>query len=137
MPAKHYRIILDTNLWISFLITKNYSKLDSILFSRQCVLVFSKELLTEFIDVIKRPKFHKYVSHSDVEDILKTIEDYAEYVEVETTIDKCRDPKDNFLLSLSMDGRADYLLTGDAALLELKKIGKTRIITIAEFLSKK
>jgi putative PIN family toxin of toxin-antitoxin system len=137
MPAKHYRIILDTNLWISFLITKNYSKLDSILFSRQCVLVFSIELLTEFIDVIKRPKFHKYASDSDIEDILKTIEDYAEYVEVKTSIDKCRDPKDNFLLSLSLDGKADYLLTGDAALLEIKKIGKTRIITISEFLSKK
>ncbi|HTA28334.1 MAG TPA: putative toxin-antitoxin system toxin component, PIN family [Bacteroidia bacterium] len=137
MPTKQYRIILDTNLWISFLITKNYSKLDSILFSRQCVLVFSKELLTEFIDVIKRPKFNKYVSHSDVEDILKTIEDYAEYIEVKTSIEKCRDPKDNFLLSLSLDGKADFLLTGDAALLEIKKIGKTRIITIAEFLSKK
>jgi uncharacterized protein len=47
----------------------------------------------------------------------------------------CRDSKDNFLLSLAIDGRADYLLTGDSALLDLKKIGKTKIITISEFLS--
>lgn len=137
MAGKPYRIILDTNLWISFLITKNYSKLDNIIFSRHCVLVFSKELLTEFIDVIKRPKFQKYFSQTDIEDILKTIEDYAEFVEVSTPGDICRDPKDNFLLALSIDGRVDFLLTGDTALLELKKIKKTRIISISEFLTKK
>jgi uncharacterized protein len=57
MGIKPFRIIIDTNLWISFLITKNYSKLDSILFSGNSKLIFSEELLTEFIDVIKRPKF--------------------------------------------------------------------------------
>ncbi len=57
MASKVDRIVLDTNLWISFLISKDYSKLDQILFSGQCVLVFSQELLTEFIDVTNRPKF--------------------------------------------------------------------------------
>ena len=37
------RIILDTNLWISFLLTKDFSKLDKIIFEKQCTLVFSKE----------------------------------------------------------------------------------------------
>ncbi len=137
MAGKSTRIILDTNLWISFLITKNYSKLDRILFSGQGKLVFSGELLTEFIDVVKRPKFHKYFSQKDIEDIIKTIEKYGEFVEVNSTVKVCRDPKDNFLLSLAIDGRADYLLTGDAALLELKKIGKTKITTFSEFLSKR
>jgi uncharacterized protein len=135
MPGKPYRIILDTNLWISFLITKNFSKLDSILFSGHGVLIFSKELLSEFIEVIMRPMFQKYFSQTDVEDILKTIDEYGEFVEVATTVNICRDPKDNFLLSLSIDGKADFLLTGDEDLLNLKKIGKTRIIKISEFLS--
>jgi len=137
MPNKHYRIILDTNLWISFLITKNYSKLDNILFSGNSTLVFSQELLYEFIDVVKRPKLQKYFSQTDIEDILKTIEEYGEFIKTSTNITVCRDPKDNFLLSLAVDGHADYLLTGDTALLELKKIEKTKIITISEFLSKK
>jgi predicted nucleic acid-binding protein len=35
MQNKPGRVILDTNLWISFLITKDYSKLDEIIFSKQ------------------------------------------------------------------------------------------------------
>ena len=124
---------MDTNLWISFLITKNYSKLDKILFSGNCLLIFSKELIDEFISVANRPKFRKYFSPTDIENIIETIDEYAEFVDVKSATTICRDPKDNFLLSLSMDGYADYLLTGDNDLLVLKKINKTKIITIAEF----
>ncbi|WP_412467589.1 putative toxin-antitoxin system toxin component, PIN family [Pedobacter sp. KLB.chiD] len=44
-----------------------------------------------------------------------------------------RDAKDNFLLSLCVDGNADFLLTGDQDLLSLEKIGTTNIKTIASF----
>lgn len=54
MKNKVSRIIIDTNLWISFLITKNFTKLDEIIFSKKCVLVFSQELLEEFLTVAKR-----------------------------------------------------------------------------------
>lgn len=33
MQNKAIRIIIDTNIWVSFLITKDYSKLDDIVFS--------------------------------------------------------------------------------------------------------
>ncbi|MEX0686656.1 MAG: putative toxin-antitoxin system toxin component, PIN family [Balneolales bacterium] len=131
------RIILDTNLWISFLISRNYEKLDQLLISGECELVFSQELYEEFIAVVKRPKLRRYFAISDVEDLLEIIEDYAEYIVVTSEVSLCRDPKDNFLLSLSLDGNADYLLTGDNDLLVLKKIGKTQIMKIADFLDLK
>ena len=37
------------------------------------------------------------------------------------------------MLSLAVDGKADYLLTGDKDLLVLEKIGDTKIKTISEF----
>lgn len=134
MQNKVSRIIIDTNLWISFLITKDFTKLDKILFSGLGILVFSKELLNEFLQVAKRPKFRKYFSQTDIEDILETIEEFADFVEVKTKIKLCRDPKDNFLLSLSIDGNANYLITGDDDLLDLISFGKTNIITITNFL---
>lgn len=134
MQNKVSRIIIDTNLWISFLITKNFTKLDEILFSRHGILIFSQELLDEFLDVARRPKFRRFFSISDIEEILETIDEYAEFVKVQSNIEICRDPKDNFLLSLSVDGNADFLLTGDNDLLELIKFGETSIITITEFL---
>ena len=46
---------------------------------------------------------------------------------VKSKIELCRDSKDDFLLSLAMDSKADYLITGDNDLLDLKTIGKTKI----------
>lgn len=134
MQNKVSRIIIDTNLWISFLITKDFTKLDEIIFSGKGVLVFSKELLDEFLEVAKRPKFRRFFSLDDIEEMLETIDEYADFVNVQTKTDVCRDPKDNFLLSLSVDGKADFLLTGDKDLLDLTKFVETRIITISDFL---
>ena len=137
MQNKVSRIIIDTNLWISFLITKDFTKLDEIIFSRNGILIFSQELLDEFLEVARRPKFRRFFSSTDIEEILETIEEYAEFVKVQTQIEVCRDPKDNFLLSLSIDGNADVLLTGDKDLLELNTFGDTTIITISDFLKDK
>ena len=137
MQNKVSRIIIDTNLWISFLITRDFTKLDEIIFSRQGILVFSQELLDEFLSVAKRPKLRRFFSTSDIEEIIETIDEYADFIKVQTKIEVCRDPKDNFLLSLSVDGNADFLLTGDKDLLDLIKFGETTIITISEFLKEK
>ncbi len=137
MQNKVSRIIIDTNLWISFLITKDFSKLDEIIFSGHGILVFSQELLDEFLAVARRPKFRRFFSSTDIEDILETIEEYAEFVKVHAKVEVCRDPKDNFLLSLSIDGNVDFLLTGDNDLLDLKKFGETKIVTISDFLNDK
>ena len=137
MKKKVKRIIIDTNLWISFLITKDFTKLDEIIFSRQAFLVFSQELLDEFLEVAKRPKFRRFFSASDIEEILETIDEYADFVKVKTKIEVCRDPKDNFILSLSVDGNVNFLLTGDIDLLDLNKFGETTIITISDFLKEK
>ena len=134
MQNKFSRIIIDTNFWISFLITKDSAKLDEIIFSRHGILVFSQELLDEFLEVARRPKFRRFFSASNIEEILETIEEYADFVKVQTQIEVCRDKKDNFLLSLSVDGNADILLTGDKDLLDLIKFGETKIMTISNFL---
>lgn len=135
MPDRYIRVILDTNLWISFLITNDFSWLDEIIFKKQCKLIFSAELLDEFIAVANRARFRKYFSKADIENVLDTIGDYAEFVIVKSKVEICRDLKDNFLLSLSIDSNADFLITGDIDLLDIKKIGKTEIITMSEFLT--
>ena len=137
MKNKLRRIILDTNLWISFLITKNFIKLDEILLSKEFVLIFSQELLEEFLAVAKRPKFRRFFSSSDLEEILESIQEYAEFIDVTSSIEVCKDPKDNFLLSLAIDGNADFLLTGDNDLLILTPFRKTAIVTISQFLKEK
>jgi hypothetical protein len=55
-------------------------------------------------------------------------------VNIKSEINLCRDVKDNFLLSLAKDSNSDYLITGDMDLLILEKVGKTKIVTLTEFL---
>lgn len=128
------RIIIDTNLWISWLITKDFKKLDKILLDKKSKLVFSQELLEEFIEVANRPKLKKYFSKKDIHDLLDLIDEFAIFIDVVSKIDTCRDAKDNFLLSLAVDCKASFIITGDRDLLELKNIKTTEIITISNFL---
>lgn len=134
--SKH-RIIIDTNLWISFLLTNDYSKFDALLSGKNIVLLFSQALIDEFVEVAQRPKFKKYFSLDDLEDLLTKVRTKAEFITVTSNVKICRDHKDNFLLALAQDGKATHLITGDTDLLVVQKIGKCKIVTIAEYLSKK
>ena len=136
MPKKKNRIIIDTNLWISFLLTNDFSKLDKIFKDSTAMLLFSQALLDEFLEVAQRPKFKKYFSLPDLEKLLLQIKDEAEFIEVTSNVKLCRDPKDDFLLSLAKDGKATHLITGDKDLLDIKTFGKTKITTITRYLSK-
>ena len=98
-------------------------------------MVFSQELLDEFITVSQRPKLRRFFSSPDIVEIIETFEAYAEFVEVQSKIKICKDPKDNFLLSLAIDGKEDFLLTGDNDLLVLSKVEKTKIVNISDFLN--
>jgi putative PIN family toxin of toxin-antitoxin system len=134
MAKKADRIVVDTNLWISFLITKDYKKLDVLIKRGKVKILFSLELMEEFLTVVSRPKFKKYFDGEDIERLLNLVDFYREIVDVKSDLRICRDSKDDFLVSLSKDGKADFLITGDHDLLELKKIDKTRIISISEYL---
>ena len=126
---RNKKLILDTNIWISFLISKNLTAIDDLISNGKIKLIFSTELIEEFLTVAKRPKFKKYFSESNLKDLLELFDNYGKLIKVKIRITECRDPKDNFLLSLAVESKADYLVTGDSDLLILKKIKKTRIIS--------
>ena len=97
-------------------------------------MVFSNELIEEFVDVVNRPKFKRYFSKKDIEKLLEYFDQFGEIVKVTSDIKVCRDGKDNFLLNLSIDSKANFLITGDNDLLILKKIEKTKILTFTDFI---
>lgn len=130
------RVIIDTNLWISFLLTKDFSKLDTVISNNTTQLIFSEELVEEFLEVTQRSKFKKYFSFADVNKLLLEIQNIAVFINVTSNIIGCNDPKDNFLLSLAVDGKATHLITGDKQLLLLKSIRKTKILNLSDYLLK-
>lgn len=133
---KSKRIIIDTNLWISFLISNKLNELDLLIDSGAITLIFSNELIEEFLEVTNRPKFKKYFKNTDIDALLNQIQNHGELIKVKSNVNICRDEKDDFLLNLSIDSKADYLITGDNDLLILGKIKRTNIISWSDFLSK-
>jgi putative PIN family toxin of toxin-antitoxin system len=133
--SKALKLIIDTNLWVSFIISKKQHSIDPLLYSEGARLLFSKELIAEINQTIKKPKLKKYFGTNALEEMLFAFDPFIDFIEVKSVVTLCRDAKDNFLLALAKDGEANYLLTGDKDLLDLKSFGKTRISTISEFIS--
>lgn len=100
---KHLRVIIDTNLWISFIISKKFSGLDTLILSGKITLLFSTKLFEELIVTISKPKLQKYFPPNALSEMLEAFEPYSELVTVNSSVQMCRDPKDNFLLELAKD----------------------------------
>ncbi len=133
---KNKKVILDTNLWISFLISKDFSFLDNYVQKRVVKLIFSEELLDEFYTVVQRPSLKKYFSKKDLDYLFEIIGQYAIIQNISSNLILCRDEKDNFLLNLAVDSNSDFLVTGDKDLLVLGNINQTKIVTIKTLKSK-
>ncbi len=135
MEDNAIRVVIDTNIWISFLIGKSLSGLSNAINSDKVCVLFSDDLFNELLEVLKRPKFKKYFSDHAVEQLVLLLYEKIELVKINQNFDDCRDLKDNFLLDLSVSGDADYLVTGDADLLILNPFHGVGIISYQSFQS--
>ena len=134
MAKKPDRIIIDTNLWISFLLTRDFKKMDERIIKGKVSVLFSLELIEEFLNVVDRPKLKRYFNLKDVQQLIELFDSYGEIIEVKSKVSHCRDSKDNFILALAKDSKADYLITGDHDLLVLNQYEGTHIISIIDYL---
>ncbi len=82
-------------------------------------------------------KFDAYVSVFDRQKSLKQFfsPSLATFVDITSNITDCRDPKDNKFLELAIDGKADYIVSGDKDLLVLNPYRNMPILNANDFLS--
>ena len=76
------RLVIDTNLWISFLISDKYRKLDNLLSLEKVKILFSGELIEEITKTAKHSKLKKYFHPGAVEEMLTNLEPFIELIEV-------------------------------------------------------
>jgi len=127
------RVVIDTNIWISFLIGKALGGLSEAIIAERITILFSEELFAELIEVLQRPKFKKYFSSTAIEELIILLYDKVDWIEITRHFEDCRDKKDNFLLDLSVSGRADYLVSGDEDLLILNPFHSVKIVSYRTF----
>lgn len=139
MPAT-VRAVVDTNLFVSGLLGGASRRLLDLWQTDSFILVVSEALLAELYTVIQRPKFQPYFSSAEPQALISAIITRAQIVAPSLRLSLCRDPKDNFLLDLAAESRADFLVTGDRDLLDvsvvqpMKRDYGTQIVTLRAFL---
>ena len=129
-------IVFDVNVLVSSLIGRGKPRqlwLKAV--TGEFELILSRRIVEEFVEVISRPKFKRYVGERDVLDFLEALSTTASIVRTRSSFRVIReDPDDNTILATAYDARADYAVSGDKHLLGLKEFEGTRIVTVDKML---
>ena len=110
-----YRTVLDTNNWVSYFIVEKHDEIVAMT-EKGVVFLHSKPSVAELREVLSRKKFQKY--NFDVERLLYFYTQISEFVKTTPQFTDCPDPKDNFLFDLAIQGKANFLVSGDKKVLE-------------------
>jgi putative PIN family toxin of toxin-antitoxin system len=137
MPSQRpSKVIIDTNLWISFLIGKELQNLKDSILDKRIKLITTDQLIAELKLVTSRDKLKKYFEPEKVTELISLLDIISEKVRIKKVVQICRDPKDDFLLALCKESKADFLVTGDKDLLEIGHYGRTEILALKKFKEK-
>src|SRR5260370_14947164 len=98
-------------------------------------LLVSEATVAELDEVLRRPKFNKYVPEAKRLEFLVALVRVAERVEITEAITVCRDVKDNKFLELAVSGKASHVISGDGDLLALHPFRGIAVVTPQAFLS--
>ena len=130
------RIVLDTNVIISALFWKGYPRMVyNLANSGKVTMLFSKQIEAEFIRVLCYPRFG--LNPSEILPLVNNLRRRSHYVEQKSNINVIRtDPTDNIFLECAVDGKADYIISGDHHLLDMDNYEGVQIVTAKDFLLK-
>lgn len=129
------KVVVDANIWISALLNSNKAlEVVRLLEQDQYQLICAEALLCELAEVMDRPKFQAKIQPRRKEDLLELVREKAQFVELPAGIGNvCRDPKDEVYIVCAVVAQADFLVSGDQDLLDLKEHEEVKIISLPTF----
>ena len=121
------RTVFDTNIWISYFLNEKFSELIKLRRENSVLFLRSTPSLSELKEVITRKKFKS--KNFNIEKLIDFYNGITEFCETKPLFNSCPDPKDNFLFDLAIQGKANYLVSGDKRVLETRLKRKTLTLT--------
>ena len=129
------RIVLDTNVVVSAALAPRSVP-------RQCLdtalewhaVLISEDVLAEYGRKLMSAKFDRWVAREPRHALLLDLTQ-CETVTIRHTVSGSRDPDDNKILELAVNGQADLIVSGDKDLTSLGKFRDIAIVTARQFLA--
>ena len=118
----------------SFLIGHQTILIQQILTDSRFDVYVCDELLEEIHGVSSRPKIRTRIGDEELDVFFRIIYAFCRMAKIERQAQsEIRDPKDLYLLSLAESIEADYIVSGDADLLDLRQHKQTKLLKLIEF----
>ena len=129
------RVVLDTNILISGIFWRgNPHKILRMCLQNELFLVTSPAIMVELQDVLRTEKKFE-LKEDDISLYVWLLLSHSTLIEPVRTIDVIKDDsEDNMVLECAVEGKADYIISGDSHLLSLGEYGGIRILSAREFL---
>ncbi len=135
MPANRRRIVADTNALISRLLLPDSATGKSLRKAAgEGTLLRSEDTLEELARVLSRSKFDPYVTLKDRKTFIVLLGRISERIVIVRRLQACRDPMDDQILELAVNGEADLIISGDEDLLSLHPFMGIPILSPSEYL---
>ena len=131
------KIVLDANVFVSSFIGNGNPKVIVKRISKgKDTLFISDDIMSEVIRVFRKRKFH--LTEEAIKYRIDSIKEIGTKIKVSdserVTDSGCRDKDDNRYLECAVAANADYIISGDIHLRELKEYRGIRIVNPAEYL---
>ena len=135
MTRKAKRFVLDINVLISALLLADSTPARAFrAATEQGEILLSEAVFKELNSVLGREKFDRYILWDERQRFLAALLLQSTLVEIHEMISVCRDPDDNHILELAVNGRANCIITGDRDLLILHPFRTISILTPTQFI---
>ena len=131
------RVVVDTNVFVSALISPRGAPAQLLAHEFPFELVTSEEILAELNRVLHYDRIQKRYNLNEeiISGYLTTIREDSQVVEVTSQITIIeKDPSDNKFLACALEAKADYIVSGDPHLTELETFEGIPVVIPRAFL---
>lgn len=129
------RAVVDTNILVSAVLGGALKVIVDAWKAQKFTLIVSEPIVHEYLDVLNRPKFKLTQEElSATTDFLLTLAEFVTPLETVSAI--VADPTDNKFLDAALAANADYLVSGDAHILDLESFRGIPILTARKFIDR-
>jgi hypothetical protein len=130
------RTVFDTNVLVSaVLLPSSVPRQAFDLASQLGKLLSSVPTICELDEVLRRPRFNRYLSEEERIEFLTTLVQEAELLTIVERVAVCRDSSDDKFLELAVSGRATHIVSGDPDLRVLDPFRGIAVLSPAAFVA--